>query len=238
MDDFCCARQWDSSCVAIATEHLDECPNGWPDQANSCFEADPFERPGCDGPVCETTVCSLRPQCCNVGYDASCVDEALRVCELPEPENLCFDTSGVPGCTDGQCLDVVCEIDATCCTAGYSTACVDLARRNAIACPPPHTNNSCFEESRFGGCTDVRCQELVCEISSTCCNTDVVGEWSDVCVRAASEVCQPKVLPRPPGDCPFGMTCDLEFMSNCTELVAQYVEIFDLGTTFACDCLR
>jgi hypothetical protein len=230
IDDYCCDLQWDGSCVAIAMEHLDQCRNGWPDQINTCFEADPFQRPGCDTLECERAVCSEKLECCSFSYDASCVSIALRECELPTPENACFDTSTLPGCTEAECLAAVCDVDETCCTIGYSTSCVDLARQNAAACPPPPIVNSCFEVSRYGGCTDVRCQELVCDISASCCNSDTVGAWNDVCVQAAKEVCQPKILPRPPGDCPLGMTCDLEYMSNCTDLVAQYVEVFDLGT--------
>lgn len=237
IDKFCCDLQWDAKCVALASENLDICTNGWPDQVNTCFESDPFQRPGCDTLECERTVCSERLECCTVNYDASCVSIALGKCPLPTPENACFDSSNVPGCTDDICLSAVCDVDNTCCTVGYTSACVDIARQNAAACPPPPTTNSCFEPSRYGGCTDVRCQEQVCEISSSCCNTDIVGEWSDICVQAAKEVCQPEILPRPPGDCPLGMTCDFDSMSNCTELVAQYVDVFDLGTDLSLLCL-
>jgi hypothetical protein len=195
-DDFCCRRQWDGSCVKTAMENLDRCTQDWPVQVNTCFEVDPFERPKCGDSVCQSIVCSLRPECCSDSYDEECVSLALRHCTLPEPENYCFQSSGVPGCTDDRCLDVVCEIDETCCTVAYSDSCVEIARQNAPSCPPPKITNTCFHESPFGGCTDRRCQELVCEISPGCCDDEVVGRWSGLCVNAARELCKPEIIPR------------------------------------------
>ncbi|KAL3921730.1 MAG: hypothetical protein SGILL_002590, partial [Bacillariaceae sp.] len=194
--------------------------------------ADPFRRPKCDDKQCESIVCTLRPECCDTAYDEQCVNLALKHCELPDPENLCYVESIVPGCVDNQCLDAVCEIDGTCCSGAYTNKCVDIAKQNARSCPPPEIGNTCFQESPFGGCSDPRCAELVCEISEGCCNGDTVGEWSSLCVGAAEELCQPEVLLRPYGECPFGMTCDLAFMSNCTELAAQYKDVFEVGDVY------
>jgi hypothetical protein len=235
-DDFCCERQWDASCVERAIElaaSSDVCQQDWPKQDNTCFQVDPLRRPSCNDNLCEAIVCTLSPECCNISYDEQCVTLALRHCELPEPENSCFLSSGVPGCTDNQCLDKVCDIDETCCTVAYSNICVDIAKQHARYCRPPRIDNSCFEPSPFGGCNDRRCEQLVCEINEDCCNGDQAGEWNSLCVGAAKELCQPEILPRPSGgDCPYGMTCNSDFMSNCTDLAKQYREVFEIGDVY------
>jgi hypothetical protein len=235
-DDFCCERQWDSSCVEAAMRNSKEfCTQDWPPQDNSCFEADPFKRPRCSntGPSeCEGVVCTLRPECCDVAYDQECVRLALSHCELPPPENHCYESSDVPGCTDSKCLDVVCDIDETCCTGPYSNDCVGIAKKNAKLCPPPNLGNTCFQESPFGGCLDRRCEQLVCEINPNCCNGEEAGQWSSLCVGAAQELCQPEMVKRPNGLCPAGMTCGTDLMANCTELAAQYRDVFELGDVY------
>ena len=195
-DDFCCERRWDKSCVEAAYANLDICTNGWPDQSNSCFETDPFQRPGCSDTICQILVCDNNPECCSTSYNDSCVNVALNVCELPTPLNSCFGTSPTPGCNNPTCLEAVCGVDSTCCTGDYGDRCIDIARLNGSVCFPPAPTNSCFQKSNFGGCADVRCASIVCDLSSTCCNGAIVGEWGQFCVDAARELCQPPVIPR------------------------------------------
>ncbi|KAG7372253.1 ABC transporter [Nitzschia inconspicua] len=234
-DDFCCERQWDSSCVEAAIQNSNEyCKQDWPPQENSCFEADPFQRPGCsdDGSQCEVLVCALRPECCDTSYNEECVRLALKHCDLPAPKNHCYRSTGIPGCTDSLCLETVCNIDETCCSVGYTNECVNIARKNARACRPPDLGNTCFQESPFGGCLDKRCEQMVCEINSGCCNGDEAGQWNKLCVRAAEELCRPDIVKRPNGNCPVGMTCGTDAMANCTELAAQYRDVFELGDVY------
>jgi hypothetical protein len=234
-DDFCCQRQWDSSCVEAAIQKSHQyCLEDWPRQENSCFDVDPFQRPGCQShdATCEKVVCTLRPECCDTAYNEECVHLALSHCTLPEPENHCYKTSGVPGCTDRQCLNTVCDIDETCCSVAYSGQCVNIAKKHAKSCPTPNVGNTCLQESPFGGCLDRRCERLVCAISPDCCDGEEAGQWSRLCVGAAEELCQPDIVKRPHGDCPVGMTCDTDFMANCTDLVAQYRDVFELGNVF------
>eukprot|EP00529_Nitzschia_sp_RCC80_P002293 CAMPEP_0113480212 /NCGR_PEP_ID=MMETSP0014_2-20120614/21752_1 /TAXON_ID=2857 /ORGANISM="Nitzschia sp." /LENGTH=1932 /DNA_ID=CAMNT_0000373621 /DNA_START=203 /DNA_END=6001 /DNA_ORIENTATION=- /assembly_acc=CAM_ASM_000159 len=232
-DDFCCQRQWDKSCVAAASANLDTCTNGWPDQSNTCFEAEPFQRPGCSDTICQILVCDENPECCSDSYSDDCVDIALQVCELPTPLNSCFGTSITPGCNSPKCLESVCDADPTCCTEDYGARCTELARLNGSVCFPPPATNPCIQKSSFGGCEDLRCAAIVCDLSSTCCNGAIVGEWGQFCVDVARELCQPPVLPRPDNvPCPDGFTCDLEYMSNCTELRDQYIDAFELGDIY------
>lgn len=198
-DDFCCRRQWDTSCVEAAFANLDQCSQGWPEQSNTCFETDPFRRPGCidtDDDGCQAIVCDENPECCSDSYTNACVDVALTVCDLPTPENHCFATSTVPGCNNPVCLQHVCSTDSTCCTNEYTPACIGIARLDGVACQPPPPINGCFQKSPYGGCTDLRCAATVCDLSSTCCNGDVVGEWGQFCVDVAKELCQPSILRR------------------------------------------
>jgi hypothetical protein len=195
-DDFCCRRQWDKSCVEAASVNLDKCSKGWPEQANTCFEADPFQRPGCGDVVCQVLVCDQSPECCSDSYNGSCVDIALQVCQLPKPLNSCFGTSKTPGCNDLVCLEKVCDVDPTCCTHDFGSRCIEIARLNGEVCMPPPASNNCFQKSTFGGCTDLRCAAIVCDLSSTCCNGAIVGEWGQFCVDAAKELCQPPIMQR------------------------------------------
>jgi hypothetical protein len=147
-------------------------------------------------PVCSALVCDERPECCQDNYDQDCIDVALKVCELPTPENHCLKPSHVPGCTDDKCLKVVCDEEEDCCTTAYSAECVDIARENGLVCHPPEDDNDCFQDSPYGGCNDVRCANLVCDIREGCCDDDTIGEWSDICVRIAENICEPEVLSR------------------------------------------
>lgn len=196
IDDFCCKRDWDLDCIQIAMDNLDKCPNDFPTQANSCFEPEPFQRSNCSNPDCNKIVCAQREQCCLGPYDEACAEVALDNCEVPKPANTCFETSILPGCMETKCLEKVCEQKSECCTRPYDDACINIARANALLCSPPEPTNSCFETSTFGGCTDIRCAAMVCELSPSCCNREKVGQWTQVCARFAESLCVPEVYPR------------------------------------------
>jgi hypothetical protein len=196
LDSFCCRRDWDSNCISLAMDNLDMCPYDWPEQQNTCFEAEPFGRSNCSDPVCKEIVCLERPGCCQDGYDEKCREVALTECELPASTNHCLQTSLMPGCTESGCLEVVCDKEESCCTSAYSEECVAVARENGLICHPPDFNNTCLEKSPYGGCNDVRCASTVCEINPDCCDGEVIGEWASVCTRIAEEICQPEVVPK------------------------------------------
>ena len=247
-DAFCCAKRWDGTCVQEAIRKKDVCQVGWPDQWNDCFKIDPFGRPGCDNnntqgsgnydhALCESQVCTLRPECCTSSYDEKCVELALKHCVLPEPRNSCLSTSRLPGCKDefsnGKCLESVCEKDETCCSVAYGSQCVALARNNTMMCAPKIAPNQCNEVSLFGACADRRCQNMVCtSIWDSCCdNQERIGKWDGKCIEAANILCNPHIedLPSSGGECPNGMTCSYDSMANCTELASQYRDVFYLG---------
>ena len=55
LDDFCCKRSWDSTCVQLATEHSNICRLRLAETIQTVvFQAEPFGRPGCiNDPVCQ-----------------------------------------------------------------------------------------------------------------------------------------------------------------------------------------
>lgn len=231
LDPFCCNRVWDNSCITKAMRALDICQLGYPNQTNDCFTAEPFKRPGCDGDVCENQVCTNgNPECCTDQWNDACVQAALNKCDFPPARNTCFERSHTPGCDEEGCLKVICDIRSECCTAPYDESCINIAMQRALSCTTPVPINDCLEESEFGGCNEPRCAELVCDIEEDCCdNGNRAGVWASICTRIAEEVCQPEILIKPPGKCPFGFTCNDEYMANCTELRAVAVDVFEIG---------
>jgi hypothetical protein len=181
-------------CVDIAH---DSCQ--YPPAENSCFE-ESFT-PNCTDTACSDLVCNEKSECCTILYSFLCIEIAVEMCDY-EPINSCFEPNDyVTGCSDPVCLDAVCAVDSTCCTEGvygdYAVQCVDIARGMGDSCQFPEVNNSCTEESDFGGCVDVTCQDLVCEIGSDCCNNAThAGKWDFVCVSVARTICFPDVIPR------------------------------------------
>lgn len=235
LDDFCCKRSWDSTCVQLATEHSNICRYGWPKQSNSCFQAEPFGRPGCiNDPVCQSIVCNQQQECCSESYTEDCRKIALTECELPEPTNHCFEVNDyTPGCNDALCENVVCAITGSCCYNAYTQECVDTARRHAWACVPPKYGNDCLEESPYGGCNDERCAITACEVRSGCCDSTEIGTWGDVCTKIAAGLCVPDVIPKPNKTCPLGFACGENDMVNCTELRLVARDDFKIGDIYA-----
>ena len=173
-----------------------DCSMDWPEQVNSCLEADPFGRPGCmdDEPTCRERVCTNLPGCCTYTYSQECANHALAVCDATGLawNHSCFETSAAPGCNDEVCLKGVCGLWEECCTEEYTSICVELARQRPDLCPPPLPQQSCLETSLLGGCTDISCSTLVCLIRPSCCNSETSsGEWKASCVDIAQEVCYP-----------------------------------------------
>jgi hypothetical protein len=248
-DSFCCTREWDDNCIEHATEQaynnatadVGACLNEWPIQSNDCFTVDKFGRSGCTDTAegsCELLICDLRPECCTGPYDQDCAELALKKCDLPTATNQCLVKSDLPGCDNTKCLVSICsQHDESCCTTSYGPQCVQLARNNTKNCAPSSSLNTCLEESIYGGCNDRRCQSLVCSFSEGCCNSEFgIGIYDKNCVKVAESLCQPTILNKVTDgegeECPYGMTCDYEFMSNCTELATQYIEVFDQGNVF------
>ncbi len=97
-------------------------------QSNCCFANG---GPGCDDPVCASTVCALDPFCCNVAWDGICANEALELCPNTcggDPSNCCLAHGGL-GCDDPDCQAAVCAVDPFCCQVAWDQICADEAHQ-------------------------------------------------------------------------------------------------------------
>ena len=167
-----------------------------PKPRNSCFQVS--ATPGCSDDLCLKNVCSDQPECCSGAYGSRCVATANRLCEPPTVSNGCFETSFNGGCNEPSCQAAVCAQDPSCCNFQWDLICVShIATTLGANCTFPEPQNSCFEESIFGGCNDKTCSDLVCEFSPGCCNNDThTGLWNDKCVNIAKDACAAEVVPR------------------------------------------
>ena len=109
--------------------------------------------PYCDNaPCCEAT-CEVEPFCCDVTWDATCVEVASFLCSDGEggcgSENAetCEAPHGTPFCDDPVCCARVCEQRPACCEISWDQACVDLAQS---LCDDP-CNTDCPEDLNFDG---------------------------------------------------------------------------------------
>ena len=76
IDPTCCSEAWDTACATAAQEL---CAPGCGDpESGSCFTQ--HLAPGCADRDCCTAVCDLLPRCCEIAWDALCVEFAS---ELP-----------------------------------------------------------------------------------------------------------------------------------------------------------
>ena len=177
------------------------------------------DRGGCNNPTCCAAVCSAAPFCCDVLWDAQCVNIASNICYPDEPDTradagncLCehsFDipspdcllAHSLPGCSDGRCAELVCECDPTCCNDSWDESCAEAAIQY---CAQP--------------CTNIVLSDIVCETLPACCDT---GEWDAGCVFLAAQVIiqnpglQIRAFPRqcllcPPTDTYPDASCDSE----------------------------
>jgi hypothetical protein len=83
LDSFCCATAWDGICVSEANAN---CRGGvTPCDDPNNHPCDVTGGPGCSDHDCCTTVCALDSFCCQVAWDAICVNEASSFCGPPCP---------------------------------------------------------------------------------------------------------------------------------------------------------
>jgi hypothetical protein len=149
---------------------------------------------GCDDGQCCRAVCNEDPYCCNVEWDALCVDHAAKLCD-PDPgpacelpgEHSCYAADPQSGCDDPECCEAVCQIDPFCCDFEWDGSCVDIAVQ--VCDPPPCpsvVDHPCDVTSPIGGCEDEACCGIVCDVDPSCCDMD----WDTACVQLAELLCQ------------------------------------------------
>lgn len=215
-DDYCCNVQWDAVCAAEAARLCcgdDLCGSAC---AEECFDV--HLSPGCNDAACCLAVCSFDPFCCDVSWDAGCVNFAenrCTVCGSPSAGN-CFDSNPNPSCSDAECCALICGLDAFCCEVQWDSVCAEDAQE---LCNPPDCTNSaedCCTEHDEPACNDEECCNLVCAEDPFCCS----NEWDGACVNIAEELCQATCPgPLPCGDPCAGPCCEAKDIPNCNDQV-------------------
>jgi hypothetical protein len=121
------------------------------ENTSSCFIVHPL--PYCNDPACCVTTCTVEPFCCDVTWDATCVEVAEFLCGEGETgcgtnaAESCYEPHDSAYCNDPVCCALVCEQRPECCTEGWDADCVALAE--AICTPP--CNFACPEDLNFDG---------------------------------------------------------------------------------------
>lgn len=116
--------------------------------------------PGCNNPECCATVCGEDPYCCNVAWDASCVNRAFALCGLPPCTVTCPEGALSEGEPCGESTNGGCNL-----TIVGDSICCD-----------PHLGL---------GCDNLDCQTAVCGFEIFCCEL----QWDNYCVQLALDLC-------------------------------------------------
>lgn len=174
-------RDANMSCLDCAEEETTACGNG----NSSCYQvADPFS-PFCSDESCCIIVCAIDNYCCIEDWDVVCVDFALEICAGcgSDEAGSAFEANGTPGCSDPDCCETVCAIDAYCCTDEWDVFCRDLAIVQCTGCADDDAGSP--YQSHGAGSNDPECCENVCESDIFCCNE----QWDELCVESAVVLC-------------------------------------------------
>jgi hypothetical protein len=135
-DPFCCSTQWDGVCAQLAKNGCEPPPPTCGAFSTvSCYKVDLF--PGCNDTDCCIVVCAVDLVCCDVAWDATCVEHAVALCVPPScpvsSDLTCFESHLGPGCEDPICCGIVCDVDPACCQTNWDGFC---ALHATLLCPP------------------------------------------------------------------------------------------------------
>ena len=117
----------------------------------SCFQI--HSTPFCDNSSCCEATCAVEPFCCEVSWDATCVQTALFLCGNggdgcgAKDAESCLVPHAEPFCSDPVCCARVCELKPFCCETEWDASCVELAE---TICPAP-CNTICPADLDFDG---------------------------------------------------------------------------------------
>jgi len=144
-DPFCCDTQWDQICADAAVAGCAACGGGGGDcTIEVCGTGGPCDQvhpdPGCDDVDCCCLVCEFNAFCCDVEWDASCVDDANALCGGGNPgcgdpaSGSCCIANGTPFCDDADCCNQICAADPFCCDTQWDGICASAAATQCTAC--------------------------------------------------------------------------------------------------------
>lgn len=165
--------------------------------------------PACRDATCCNTVCALAPDCCLVGWDASCVDTANSECDRLCGSNAsgpCTAPHVNPTCANAACCATVCAADPFCCSTTWDGTCVVYAELFCTATPVEcgtAGQGACDTVHADPGCADATCCTAVCAIDPSCCSSS----WDSICVQLAGSSCSSCSLTCPAGSTPEAEAC-------------------------------
>ena len=210
-----CAESWDAQCVSEASvECALECPCG-----DCC--ADQGDIPGCGVKACQSCVCEIDPDCCNLGWDGQCDSIARDECAIDCPCGDCCTPqapgSEIVGCGEKICQECVCAFDDECCELEWDGFCADQARGECdrrCECEA-QTSNCCEAREGESGCELSACEACVCNEDSFCCNEG----WDNRCATELTAVaaCAADCMCTAPPDC--AGDCDGDGSVSVSELI-------------------
>jgi len=198
IDPACCSERWDINCVNLASARCTPANGSNCPCVGSCFE--PHDNGGCDDPACCAGVCLLKPECCEVEWDQSCVALArVNCCGYVACGNSCagscFEPHPTPYCNDPSCCKAVCAIDPFCCGSRWDSSCVSAAAIRCTGLCGIAGTGSCFVAHPAPGCAEGDCCTAVCGVDPICCD----ASWDDCCVALATGQSSPGCGALPPG---------------------------------------
>lgn len=188
-DPHCCEAdigRWDEICVSRAAVICNGCGNI---SSGSCFY--PHGTPSCLDRDCCNLVCDIDPTCCSSQWDIFCVVNAGTACVSTGIScgdvrtRPCSVASYLPGCRNGDCCQLICNIDPTCCSRAWDETC---AANAGVGCAAPSGCpgvGSALVVHAQNGCADPECCAAVCAIDPICCTFG----WNERCVSLAKGVC-------------------------------------------------
>lgn len=139
LDTYCCDTSWDETCASFAIQNCyakdEACPLrcGLPEAGSCCVQ---HPGGGCENKACCQDVCEVDFYCCQIQWDASCVELAVKVCDdgLCDGESCgsplagsCFEERTQPYCNNFRCCNVVCSYEPSCCSVAWDATCVQFA---------------------------------------------------------------------------------------------------------------
>lgn len=183
----------------------------------ACDAGDPL-LPSCE--PCAATVCALDPYCCQVAWDAICVGEAEKSCNMSCTaatcdHGLCEQGSALaPSCD--ACAADICSADPFCCTNGWDSICIaevaTVCGQSCKAPAPPCAHDLCDSGDALDPACDP-CTAAICGADPFCCDV----QWDRVCVREVDTVCGQSCQGMPPPPPPVAAV-DILFVvdSSCS----------------------
>jgi hypothetical protein len=102
----------------------------------------------------------------------------------PASDHNCFTTGG-PGCSNVDCCEIVCAIDAFCCNTAWDSLCTIQAAELCGGCGSPDAGCCFSSHTQNTGCNSLDCCLAVCAVDVFCCDV----AWDGICASEAEILC-------------------------------------------------